>query len=181
METNSKQDANLISNCSQVILLRHAKSTSNTQRQDLRLDPNFDESELISVKVDKSFRDAELSESGFKQCEKVQDFFNDQKVHTVLISPLRRALQSAYHIFKVHPNFNEIRFVLVPKMREIINTSQSFPANINTSIQEFSKLFPNFDTSELDLYPDPLNYYVDDLDDELKEHIKSNLEYKEDD
>lgn len=179
--TASEGQEDLMTNSCQVILLRHAKSVSNCKRQAIKAVKGFDKSTIIKVRVDKELRDSPLSEIGIEQCEKVQDSFNNIKVHTVLVSPLRRALQTAYHVFKSHPNFNKIKFVVVPKMREIINTTQSFPANIDTSIEELSQLIPNLDTSELDKYSDRLNYYVEDFDEELKDYINSNLEYNEED
>jgi phosphohistidine phosphatase SixA len=55
---------------------------------------------------------------GLKECEEGQKEANSLKVHTVFVSPLRRALQTAYHLFKNHPNFSNIKFIIVPKAKE---------------------------------------------------------------
>ena len=41
-----------------------------------------------------------------KQCNEVSLVFDELHVGIVLISPMRRALETAYHIFKKHPNFD---------------------------------------------------------------------------
>ena len=41
-----------------------------------------------------------------KQCNEVSLVIDELHVGIVLISPMRRALETAYHIFKKHPNFD---------------------------------------------------------------------------
>ena len=174
-----KQDINL--NKSQVVLLRHAESYYNAQYKILIEEESQDPSKFLKLWQEASLRDAQISEDGLKQCEKASTFASQLKIHTVFISPLRRPLQTAYNILKDHPMFNEMKFVIVPKMREIMSTSNDIPVNIYSVIEEFSKLFPNLDTSELDKYTDPLHYFVEDLDESIKENILSRLQTKEDD
>ena len=45
----------------------------------------------------------------------------------VFVSPLRRALETAYYLFKNHPNFLNIIFILDPDIREHLNSSCDVP------------------------------------------------------
>jgi hypothetical protein len=102
-------------------------------------------------------------------------------VHTVLVSPLRRALETAYHAFKNHPTFDKIKFVIVPSMRECINISSDIPSNIEESVKEFKELIPQLDDSEFNKYPDKLHYFIEDFDEKNKESIKKRIAPKEGD
>lgn len=65
-------------------------------------------------------------------------------IEYVLISPLRRALETSYHIFKDHPKFDKITFFVHPTFRENIMTAGDIPDDINKTIEEYLKLFPKF-------------------------------------
>jgi len=43
------------------------------------------------------------------------------------VSPLRRALQTAYLLFKDHPNFNNIEVIIDPNIRETLGSPCSIP------------------------------------------------------
>jgi len=45
----------------------------------------------------------------------------------VIVSPLIRALDTAYRLFKTHPNFKMMRFIVDPDMREVLDIN---PCNI---------------------------------------------------
>jgi broad specificity phosphatase PhoE len=93
--------------------------------------------------------DTDLTEFGWSQCREKQELAQKLDFDIVLISPLRRTLETAHCIFKKHPNFQQIRFVLAPLAREIVD----IPANITETIAEFAPLFPNgLDTSNFDGY-----------------------------
>ena len=52
-------------------------------------------------------------------------------------------METAYLLFKHHPNFKNIKFIVFPDLRgRLINVSD-IPFPINKTISEFSKLFPN--------------------------------------
>jgi len=95
-------------------------------------------------------RDSELSEEGLLVCEEKQERFNQLKVHTVFVSPLKRAVQTAYNLFKNHPDFESIKFIILPSLREIMNHSSGIPGNIETTIEELKKFIPQLDHSELE-------------------------------
>jgi phosphohistidine phosphatase SixA len=54
------------------------------------------------------------------------------EVKTVFISPLRRALETAYLLFKDHSEFNNIKFIVHPMLRENTHTVCDIPETIET-------------------------------------------------
>lgn len=90
-------------------------------------------------------------------------------------------MQTAYNIFKAHPQFETIKFVMVPKLRECMNLASGIPCNIEKVIEEFSELFPILDSSLFDSYDDKLHYFLADTDQSLREEVTPLIEPKEDD
>ena len=43
------------------------------------------------------------------------------------MSPMRRAMDTAYHIFKSHPNVKNILFKVDPLLRESVRSSADIP------------------------------------------------------
>ena len=70
----------------------------------------------------------------------------------IITSPLKRHLESAYLIFKEHPNFKNIEVVLDPNLRDLLVKPYDIPGPIQPTIDEFSKLFSKLNTSLLDLW-----------------------------
>jgi len=50
---------------------------------------------------------------------------------------LRRTLQTAYNVYKNHPNFARIKFVLVPSLREAMDIACDIPIHIDDLLAEF--------------------------------------------
>jgi len=73
------------------------------------------------VKTDKNLLDSELSEEGIKEGEKFSEFYNKFKIEEIYVSPLYRALQSAYYLFKNHPQKDNIVIKIHPLLTEITN------------------------------------------------------------
>jgi broad specificity phosphatase PhoE len=106
---------------------------------------------LIDETVDNTFIsgqftdliDTPLTELGIQQCSDKQAIANELDFEIVLISPMRRTIQTAYYMFKEHPNFDSIRFILVPNAHETLCAISDLPeANILSRILEFSHYFP---------------------------------------
>lgn len=47
--------------------------------------------------------------------------FNDLRIESVIVSPLLRAVQTAYYLFKDHPN--KPKFIIEPYLREMMLSS----------------------------------------------------------
>ena len=68
----------------------------------------------------------------------------------VMISPLRRCLQTTYLLFRNHPRFNDIKFIIDPYLKEHLDSPCDIPLSIGETIRNFKPLFPDLDCSLLD-------------------------------
>jgi len=72
-----------------------------------------------------------------------------------MISPMRRTLETAFYIFKDHPNFKTMQFIVNPDLREKITITGDVPLNnceLVKVIQEvYQPMFQNrLDVSKLE-------------------------------
>ena len=49
---------------------------------------------------------------------------------------------TAYLLFKGHPNFDNIRFILDPDVKEHLHTACDVPRPIDETLEQFNKLIP---------------------------------------
>lgn len=105
--------------------------------------------ELAMYGTDPRNRDTPLAEKGLQETKEVRSVANQLNVHTVFVSPLRRTLQTAYRLFKTHPDFSSIKFVICPLLREKFGGINNLPSNTKEIIEEFGPKFPNLDISQL--------------------------------
>lgn len=127
------------------------------------------------------FLNLELSETGVLQCIESQKVVNQLKVHTVMVSPLRRAIETAYNVFKNHPDFDKIKFVLVPNMRESMDLAQDNPINIDELVREYREHIPHLDDSEIDKCKDRKQWFLDTLMPDLIHKVHPKIMEKKDD
>ena len=160
-----------------VILYRHSTSIANIKFNK----KGVTQDELKELDWSEVERDSELADVGIDLCISKQRIFNSINIHTVFVSPMRRALQTAYYTFKNHPNFDKIKFIIIPKARESINFASAIPTNIDSVVSHFRELIPNLDDSELDKYKDRLHYFIEDTDLHTYEEILEEKQYKESD
>jgi broad specificity phosphatase PhoE len=64
-----------------------------------------------------------LTPKGRQQCTDKEELVNQIDFEVVYVSPMRRTLESAFILFKEHPNFQKIKFVLLPVARESFSFS----------------------------------------------------------
>ncbi|CAI2366147.1 unnamed protein product [Moneuplotes crassus] len=102
-----------------------------------------------------SNRDAKIDQLGIGQCLESQKIANELPIHTIFVSPLRRALMTAYYVYKDHPNFASIEFILLPQLRESLNIISDIPSNIDEVIEEFKELIPQLHIVELSPLSNP--------------------------
>ena len=98
--------------------------------------------------------DPELHPFGVAQCN-----YNAPKVHClnvryVLVSPMQRAMQTAIHMFKGHPNLAKIHFIVEPMVHEIMHTTCDMHIDALELLQKFAPGQPachgvNFDFSRI--------------------------------
>ena len=94
--------------------MRHAESTQNTKDNSIR---NYCSDKLVSWKeeermlrslktsLDPEILNAKLSEEGIKQAKKHQNKSYLKKIKCVVLSPLRRCIETFENMFENHPNF----------------------------------------------------------------------------
>ena len=122
--------------------VRHAESTFNiTFNQYLKGESEYNPySDINQV-------DAQLSERGIEQCLESESYLPNLKV--VYVSPMIRALQTAYLVFREHENFKNIEFKIEPYLREGLWVSCDIPSDIRPVLENFGKLFEKFDVDKL--------------------------------
>ena len=128
----------------QIYAIRHAESTFNiTFNRYLsgqsKYNPYYDINQV----------DANLSERGIQQCLESRDHITNLQV--VYVSPMIRALQTAFLLFREYDNFNQIQFKIEPSLREGLWVSCDVPSgDIRRILDEFGNLFNKFDTQKID-------------------------------
>lgn len=51
---------------------------------------------------------------------------------------MQRALQTAIHMFKNHPNLSKIQFIVLPIVREVLETSNDLCMDIESTVQKYA-------------------------------------------
>ena len=81
----------------------------------------------LETYADENLVDAKLTAEGIEQCRIAAKHAAEIDFRTIIVSPLRRTMETAYHVFKDHPNFSKIKFELEPTIREKIGISGDIP------------------------------------------------------
>ena len=82
--------------------------------------------------------DPGLHPIGVLQCESNQSHVNTINLKAVFVSPLQRTLQTCIHLFKNHPNKGDIRFVVLPIVREVLETSNDIALDIEVIMDKYT-------------------------------------------
>lgn len=98
--------------------------------------------------------DASITENGVKQCEEARDIMAGIHVDVVIVSPLRRALETCWEIFKDHPSKPQI--VVDPLFKEILESTCDIGNRLEQSIIDY----PTFDFSRVG---NSKTWYVDTI------------------
>ena len=83
-------------------------------------------------------------------------------------------METAYHVFKNHSNFDQINFILLPKLREALDTTCDIPNNILDTIEEFKGKFKSFDYSRIFKYLDVPHFFLEEIPGEVSAKIMQN-------
>lgn len=94
--------------------------------------------EFRKLKGDPTLTDPDLHTIGVRQCEA-----NAAKVEAInftrcFVSPMQRALQTAIHMFKNHPNKANITFIVLPLIHEFYHTSNDIPADYMKVVNRYA-------------------------------------------
>ena len=125
---------------------------------------------LLSVKADPNLLDSELTNEGIEKGKDKSKFYEQFNIEQIYVSPLYRTLQSAYFLFKNHPQKNEIILKVHPLICEITNCVHDIPFdlinrnkkdfNMNSEIKFDWSLFDNIYKSDFD----KLFFYFNNID-----------------
>ena len=120
-------------NDAKFLFVRHAQSLAN----------------IASSPMNQSLIDAELSPEGIQQCQESEtyQYLQEMNFDQVLVSPLRRAMLTAYNLLKDHPSFATIKFVIAPHLRENMSGNSDVPMPYSTTVAFARTLFPTVDTT----------------------------------
>ena len=147
---------------SQVILLRHAETKYNELKKGL-LSREHTEEDILRIKTNLDNWDTSLTQFGMQQWEITAEVVSKLKVEIVLVSPMKRTMQTAYNVFKNHSNFNNIEFVVVPKLKELLGSVADIPKDLFRTINQFKDKFPNFNCSLIQDYNDMRHFYYENI------------------
>ncbi|KAI0988856.1 hypothetical protein GJ496_004424 [Pomphorhynchus laevis] len=83
--------------------------------------------EYEHLRLDSANLDSPLHRLGVMQCHNAACQLANINFRLVFISPLQRAIESAYIIFGQHPNKKNIRFIVLPNLTEMLYSSADIP------------------------------------------------------
>ncbi|CAI2375535.1 unnamed protein product [Moneuplotes crassus] len=167
-------DMENLQNSSNVILMRHGNTLFNLSYDQIFFEKGYG-NEILDLWHDDIFRDSPLSDFGIEQCKHTAQFAEQFDIDMVLISPMRRTLQTAHYLLRNHPQKDEIKYVVHPGIRERVYGYCEMTRNWGDKYNRIYKnLFPNLDISLMmnqDGTYDEL-FYSKDFQPEVSERFK---------
>lgn len=156
-----------------IYLIRHAESTFNFEADiELLSDTTLTKQspEYLALKFDPKYMDCGLTAKGRQQCQATREELAGVEFGLVLVSPMRRAIETCFEIFRDHPSRPKI--VVEPGVREIFSSSCDIGTRVGESMKEFGELM-NFgaikNSSEF--------WYIDSIKDKkIREEIMGDLQ-----
>jgi len=119
------------------VLIRHGLSAFNYKA--LVADTEFGEGpELEAVRNDPNGEDPELHAVGIMQCEAAQPVINATNFKVVFTSPMQRALMTTIHMFKNHPDKDNIKFIVLPMVREVLHTTNDIAIDCDELMAKYA-------------------------------------------
>lgn len=150
------------------ILIRHGLSQFNYKALVASTEYGLDSQEFRAVETDTDGIDPELHPVGIAQCEVAHPVVNSINFKVVFTSPMQRAMQTVIHMFKSHPNKDNIKFVVLPIIREVLHTVCDIAMDSDDLMKKFADGEPGnfgikFDFSRFSLYGVPQLWQVSTL------------------
>ncbi|EGR29140.1 phosphoglycerate mutase, putative [Ichthyophthirius multifiliis] len=154
-----------------LVLIRHAESEYNLeQRKACNSSTEVKNGENLQTKFKKDLIDCSLTEEGKNQCLQAEQICENLNIGIVLVSPLRRALETCKEIFKNHKNKPKV--IVNPLFREMLLSN----CDIGGRILESKEDFPEYDFSFLEQYENPILWNVYELTNKQKvQEIEANI------
>ena len=88
--------------------------------------------------LDNGHQDPSLHPIGLAMCDHSQYQVNMINWTIVYTSPMRRNLETTIHMFKNHPNKHNIKFIVLPLLRELMVAKDDIAVDVNSLIKEFT-------------------------------------------
>ena len=97
--------------------------------------------------------DSPLAQSGLEQCKNhSEDYCNQLKdLRIIVVSPLHRALQTAFYVLGQHPRRQDITVIIDPYMREGMHWTCGIPSALQEKIKFAKELFCEFKEVNTDM------------------------------
>ena len=154
---------------SKFLYVRHSLSTANVRLKEIGM-MYMNEEDLL---------DAPLTQKGIDMCleSEAKPILESLDIDTVIVSPLRRCQQTAYHLLKDHPNFYNMLFVLYPRCREHLHTISDVPRPLAETEATARELFMNVDTTtHFKNYSNKDHWFIEDQQSSTKQILLDQLE-----
>ncbi len=106
-----------------------------------------------NIKFSTELINSNLCEEGIVLAKSIQHIYNKLDIEQIYVSPLVRALETAYYIFENHPKKDKITIIVHPWLTEVAHMIHDFTYDIQIFKKQFnmnSKL--KFDWSLFDMY-----------------------------
>ena len=92
---------------SSTLLVRHAKSISNIGGSKLHVESNQSENGIplarwLQVFANEELIDTKLCDEGIEQCLLAGKHLDNTDVRAIIVSPMRRTIETAYYTFRDH-------------------------------------------------------------------------------
>ena len=162
-----------------VIYIRHGRSIYNDDCEKLG---------EMNIITNPKYINADLCEKGIQQAQSKQNVYNKLDILQGYVSPLNRAIQTAFNIFENHPQRNNFTFIVHPFLTEIVisitdliddieKTKKKY--NLNSKVKFDWSLFDEYYKTEKEKNLFFFNF-VDAFDNETKKYFvnKINESYK---
>ena len=157
-----------------IIYIRHGRSIYNDDCEKLG---------EMNIITNPKYINADLCEKGIQQAQSKQNIYNKLDILVGYVSPLNRAIQTAYNIFENHPQRNNFTFIVHPFLTEIVisitdliddieKTKKKY--NLNSKVKFDWSLFDEYYKTEKERNLFFFNF-VDAFDDETKKYFVNKI------
>ena len=154
-----------------IIYIRHGETDYN----------KFLKSKGKSIKYDINYIDSPINKKGEQQALDASKKLQNLNIEIIYVSPLYRCLQTAFFLFKNHPNKKNLKIVVHPLLTEVVSGVNNFTYQIQKTKKKFNQhseikvdwtLFDNeFKTpKDQDLF---FLKYIDEKKEKIQQKVKS--------
>jgi broad specificity phosphatase PhoE len=85
--------------------------------------------------------DSKLCDEGIEQCTTAGRHLHPYEFNSIVVSPMRRTLETAYWIFKDHPCWSQMEVTLLPDLREKLTIVGDIPLPNELYVNELNSIY----------------------------------------